>query len=326
MNEESDICLPGEAAGSIPDPMRNYDTKFVVTKDYRDGLPDVQNATGPEIQGSNVPILQVGISNFRLPLTYLTCANETITLETSVNGTVSLPSEAKGINMSRIIRTFYEFKDRVFTLELLEEILLRYKNDLGSSRARLKLNLAYPMLKRSLRSDEEGYQYYDVVYEGMIDDLDRFQKRLHVDFVYSSACPCSVELAEHAGAQRNVYSIPHAQRSKARIIVEAKPGSFLSIEDVQGHALAALQTETQVIVRREDEQAFAELNGAYPKFVEDAVRLVYEKLDADPRILDFQVVCAHLESLHSFDAVAVVCKGIAGGFNADFDRFDSLIC
>jgi len=32
----------------------------------------------------------------------------------------------------------------------------------------------------------------------------------------------------------------------------------------------ALQTETQVMVKREDEQAFAELNGAYLKFVEDA--------------------------------------------------------
>ena len=39
--------------------------------------------------------------------------------------------------------------------------------------------------------------------------------------------------------------------------------------------LKGLQTETQVMVKREYEQAFAELNGAYSKFVEDAARVVY---------------------------------------------------
>ena len=36
------------------------------------------------------------------------------------------------------------------------------------------------------------------------------------------------------------------------------------------------------MVRREDEQAFAEMNGAKVKFVEDAARLVYEQLEEDP--------------------------------------------
>ena len=37
----------------------------------------------------------------------------------------------------------------------------------------------------------------------------------------------------------------------------------------------ALKTETQVIVKREDEMAFAELNGSYLKFVEDAAKNYY---------------------------------------------------
>ena len=35
---------------------------------------------------------------------------------------------------------------------------------------------------------------------------------------------------------------------------------YLWIEDLQELCLAGLQTETQVIVKREDEQAFAEMN------------------------------------------------------------------
>lgn len=313
------------AAGNAPKLARTYDVRFKADDAYRASLPDMQNAHGSEIQGSNVPILQVGISNFRLPLRYLTGECEKITLETSVTGTVSLAADRKGINMSRIMRTFYEFKDRVFTLELLEEILHRYKAEIGSSRGRIKLSFNYPILQRSLRSDLSGYQYYKVAYEGLIDDLDRFRKIIHFDFIYSSACPCSAELAEHARDVRNIYSIPHSQRSTARIMAEIQPGAHVTIEEIKNLCLAALKTETQVMVKREDEQAFAELNGAYTKFVEDAARLLHEKLDNDTRIKDFQISCAHLESLHSHDAVSVINKGIQGGFSAEYHDFRDLI-
>ena len=80
------------------------------------------------------------------------------------------------------------------------------------------------------------------------------------------------------------------------------------------------------MVKREDEQAFAEMNGVYIKFVEDAARFVYAELAKDKRIIDFQIACSHLESLHSHDAVSVICKGVPGGFKADFMDFRSLVC
>ncbi|MBN1404772.1 MAG: GTP cyclohydrolase I FolE2 [Opitutales bacterium] len=307
-------------------PNRVYDRNFKVTQEYKNTLPDMQNSGSSTIQGANVPIIQVGISNFRLPLRFMTRSGEQISLEASVTGTVSLAADYKGINMSRIMRVFYEFEDRVFTPEILEEILREYKAQIGCSRARLKLSFNYPIRKPSLRSDLSGWQYYACAYEGIIDDLDTFTRRVHFDFVYSSACPCSAELSEHAREARNIYAVPHSQRSKARVSVEVRKGYFITIEDLQQICLGALLTETQVMVKREDEQAFAELNGAQLKFVEDAARLVYEPLDADERIADFQVACAHLESLHSHDAVAVINKGVDKGFSGNFDDFRSLLC
>ncbi len=289
-------------------------------------LPDTQNRSTSEILGANVPILQVGISNFRLPLRFMTAKGEPVSLETSVTGTVSLGADKKGINMSRIMRVFYEYQDRVFTPELLEEILMAYKDRLGSTRARLKLDFSFPMLKNSLRSGLSGWQYYKAAYEGIVDDLGRFRKRIHFDFIYSSACPCASELSEHAREHRSVYAIPHSQRSTARISLEARPGKVITLEEVRDLCLKALLTETQVMVKREDEQAFAELNGEQTKFVEDAARLLYEAFDGDARIFDFQIACAHLESLHSHDAVAVINKGIERGFSGDIDDFKSLIC
>lgn len=313
------------AEPTVP-PQRKFDSSFIVTPEYKCSLPDMQNRDSSEILGANVPILQVGISNFRLPLRFMTADGEPVTLETSVTGTVSLGADKKGINMSRIMRVFYEFKDRVFTPELLEEVLQAYTDRLDASRARLKLSFSYPMLKKSLRSDMEGYQYYDCSYEGIMDDLGRFRKIVHFDFVYSSACPCSSELSEHAREHRNIYAVPHSQRSKARVSVDVRKGHTLTIEDLQQACEKALRTETQVMVKREDEQAFAELNGAQTKFVEDAARLLYEQIEADPRIFDFQIACAHLESLHSHDAVAVINKGVDRGFSGNIDDFRSLIC
>jgi GTP cyclohydrolase I len=304
---------------------RTYNPAFRGPPAYRAELPDMMHAVGA-VQGDDVPIQQVGVSNFRLPLRYRTKRGEVVTLETSVTGTVSLEAGVKGIDMSRIMRSFYDHKDAVFSHAQLGRILQIYRRRIGSRDARLRLAFSYPIRQRSLRSGHEGWQYYRVVWEALLTRTGALRRLVHFDFVYSSACPCSAELAEHARDRRDIYSVPHSQRSKARVSVEIAPGHRLAIEELHAHCLAALQTETQVMVRREDEQAFAELNGAYIKFVEDAVRLLYRELDHDPRIKDFEVACAHLESLHSHDAVSVICKGVKGGFTGNFTDFGQLVC
>ncbi len=301
-----------------------YDAAFRPDAAYHAALPDMMRAEDA-IQGAPVAIQQVGVSNFKLPLKFRDRSGRIHTLEASVDGTVSLDASLKGINMSRIVRSFYEHQDDVFTLDLLKRILQKYRKQVVALDARLKLSFSYPMLQTALRSGLSGWQYYQVAYEGVVGADGVFRKFIEFDFVYSSACPCSAELSEHARDVRGVYSIPHNQRSVARVRVEVAAGARLGPEDLQKHCLAALKTETQVMVKREDEQAFAELNGAHIKFVEDAARLVYRELASDKRIADFQVACAHLESLHSHDAVSVICKGVPGGMKADFADFRSLV-
>ncbi|GAB1488113.1 GTP cyclohydrolase FolE2 [Opitutaceae bacterium] len=319
------MYLHAMAGGSKPRITRAYDHGFKLSPAYRESLPDMMEAADA-IQGAAVPIQQVGIAHFKLPLKYRVKPGQVIVLETQVTGTVSLEATLKGINMSRIMRSFYEHQDEVFTPELLGRILEKYRKKVGALSARLRLSFSQPILQRSLRSGLEGYQYYAVAFEGTLDPKHGFRRFIEFDFVYSSACPCSAELAEHARDTRGAYAIAHNQRSKARVKVEIAPGTKLTVTDLQRHCLAALKTETQVMVKREDEQAFAELNGAHIKFVEDAARLVYAELIKDRRIRDFQVACSHLESLHSHDAVSVICKGVKGGFSADFTDFGSLVC
>ncbi len=311
--------------GVAPLVNRAFDASFKSDAAYRDSLPDMMEAVNAA-DGARVPIQQVGCANFRLPLKFKAANGTVHTLETSVTGTVSLQAGLKGINMGRIMRSFYDHQDEVFTFDVLRRLLTKYQRTIVAFDARIKLSFSYPMVQSSLRSGLSGWQYYRVAYEATMDRTGKFRRVVEFDFVYSSTCPCSAELAEHARNTRGVFATPHAQRSKARVRVELAAGRTLRIEDLQRHCANALKTETQVMVKREDEQAFAELNGAHIKFVEDAARLLYRELASDARIADFQVACSHLESLHSHDAVSVICKGVTGGFTADFSDFASLVC
>ena len=287
---------------------RDYPDGFAVDAAYKDTLPDLQNGPSALIRGANRGIQHVGISNFRLPISYHTRDNGDLTLETSVTGTVSLDADKKGINMSRIMRSFYTHADKTFSFGVIEAALDDYKSDLDSFDARINMRLSFPMKVNSLRSGLSGYQYYDIALELVeIDGVRR--KIMHLDYVYSSTCPCSLELSEHARRERGQLATPHSQRSVARISVEVNEGKCLWFEDLIDMCRRAVPTETQVMVKREDEQAFAELNAANPIFVEDAARLFAEQLQADPRIGDYRVLASHQESLHSHDAVSVLTEG-----------------
>jgi len=301
--------LPGREVSNYPALMRAYPEEFEADEAYRATMPDLQNGPSSLIKGAKRLIQHVGISNFRLPVRFHTRDNGDLRLECSVTGTVSLEAGKKGINMSRIMRSFYGHSDSVFSFEVIEAALDDYLKDLESFDARIQMRFSFPMKVESLRSGLEGYQYYEIALELVeVDGVRR--KFIHLDYVYSSTCPCSLELSEHARQVRGQLATPHSQRSVARISVEAVPdGDCLWFEDLIDLCRDAVPTETQVMVKREDEQAFAELNAANPIFVEDAARLFAQQLEEDPRIGDFRIVASHQESLHSHDAVSVLSEG-----------------
>ncbi|MBK0329064.1 GTP cyclohydrolase I FolE2 [Rhodobacteraceae bacterium F11138] len=298
-----------DARLNYPSLSREYPQDFTVDAAYRASLPDLQNGPSSLIRGAQQQIQHVGISNFRLPIRFHTRDSGDLTLETSVTGTVSLDAGKKGINMSRIMRSFYAHAERIFSFEVIEAALDDYKSDLDSIDARIQMRFSFPVRVESLRSGLSGYQYYDIALE-LIESEGARQKIMHLDYVYSSTCPCSLELSEHARGIRGQLATPHSQRSVARISVQLDcEADCMWFEDLIEACRRAVPTETQVMVKREDEQAFAELNAANPIFVEDAARLFCEQLQADDRIGDFRVIASHQESLHSHDAVSILVEG-----------------
>ena len=136
------LALVGQG---YPDLSRDYPAAFRADDAYKASLPDLQNGPASLIVGAHAPIQHVGISNFRLPVRYETRDGGDITLETSVTGTVSLEAEKKGINMSRIMRSFYAHADSRFSFEVIEAALEDYKRDLDSFDARIQMRVSFPM-------------------------------------------------------------------------------------------------------------------------------------------------------------------------------------
>ncbi len=301
----------------VKDLKREFDEEFNPSQEYLDTMPDLQN-----IDFIGTPIDYVGIHDFKLPIRIEEKGGGSQNVIASISGMVSLDAHKRGINMSRILRTFYKSKDDTFSIDRLIKVLSDYKKDLHSFTAHILMNFEYRMWQEALRSvqgngeKEGGWQFYNITFDTELNGAGLLRKVLWLDFVYSSACPCSTALSEHAALSRGVYGIPHSQRSVARIGIEFD--KMVWIEDVIELCREALNTETLVFCKRQDEQAFAELNGSDPKFVEDAIRKLASKFDENPDILDYKIICNHLESLHNHNAISLKTKGVPG---SKFERF-----
>lgn len=326
LEEKIDVIMQDDNI-KVKDLKRVADFDFVPDKEYLDSMPDIQNSP----YAPTIPIERVGIHNFHMPMLVRQMDGEEQEVMAHITGMVSLEADKAGINMSRIIRTAYKSMDDVFDIDSLCKLLENYRKDLDSFEAHVIVKFPYRLWQEALRSvdddgvKEGGWKYYNITFDVDLNRKGEFRKLMYVDFVYSSACPCSTALSEHAALTRGVFAIPHSQRSVARICMEIT--DFVWIEEVIDACRDALLTETLVFCKRQDEQAFAELNGAQPKFVEDAARIIATMLNDISGIRDYKVVISHLESLHDHQAISVILKGLPNSkFTTDvtFDEFESL--
>lgn len=308
-------------------------------------LPDPQ--INPFIPGSKVVLDKVGVTGVDLPMKFKRRDGSTqeLHVKASLYGSLDNP-EAKGLNLSRFPIIMHEEIAGHMSLEGLKGVLTRLQEKQGSKHVYCKLRFKYPWVQEALRTRKEllplkaghvyaesaifkevegvllshekmvGHIFYDCILEGQWHEGD-FKFLLTVEYIYSSTCPCSFELAQDATQRRGKAANGHSQRSIGRITVEFNPDKHtVWIEDLVEMARRQVPTEVVIICKRRDEQAFAELNGSNLLFTEDASRLLYEGLDEmyeQEKISDFSIVTEHLESLHPWSATAVVSKKIPGG-------------
>jgi len=321
------------------------DTIFTYDSDFYPldaDLPDPQ--VDPIIPGKRVAINKVGIAPVDLPIKLLRRDGTTQVLQAEASLYCSLDNpDAKGLNLSRLYLIMHETIENNLSIDGIKKALDTLATKQGSNKAYCKLRFKYPWTQEALRTRAElpevkdwkaidgevlsdgsvinklkmqGHIAYKVELEGQYDKTSGYKFFLTVDYVYSSTCPCSFELAHDAKSRRNAAANAHSQRSIAKVKVQFDPSNIVWIEDVVELCRKQIPTEVQIVVKRRDEQAFAELNGSNLLFAEDVVRLLYAELDNwfdSGKISDFSISTSHQESLHPWDAIAVVTKGIPHG-------------
>jgi GTP cyclohydrolase IB len=303
-----------------------------------DIMPDIAGRPHAKPQGR---LDWVGMSAIHQPIVLRDGADEQ-RVQASVQVYVDLNDpHAKGIHMSRLYLLLDEHaRTRPLSVAGLKMLLaaLHGSHDDLSTRSFVRFEFDYELRQAALLSDNAGWASYPVSLTGTWVD-GQIQIELGVRVTYSSTCPCSAALARQLiqqafakrfgsgesfdfdevnawlGTEQGILATPHSQRSFANVKVRLSD----RVRDLPLRSLiealeSALGTPVQTAVKREDEQEFARLNGQNLMFCEDAARKLQAALDADPRFADFWLRVEHHESLHAHDAVAIVTKGIDGGF------------
>lgn len=294
-----------------------------------DGLSDFQKI--PDRHGIAIP--RVGINRFRVPLTYKHRDGTLMNHDTEASMYVNCPAGKTGINMSRLCAILQEEGTlQPVCSKFFKKVLSRLRSEMRDDEkeerlqeAFLKLDYKLPLKQLSLKSQNWGWQYYRVRHEARETEDEGLRHFITLDYEYSSVCPCSLSMAKQYEAdyaagvtsEGNGIGVAHGQRSRATVQVELGRCASFTAEDLVDLMRLAIPTETQSLVKRIDEQAFAVLNGSNPMFVEHASKRLYKVLNGESKIVDWIVSLEHFESLHSHNAVAVINKGIPGGLWTD---------
>jgi GTP cyclohydrolase I len=303
-------------------------------------MPDIAAEAEPGTAGA---LDWVGMQDIAVPVRLADSAGGIVQSPARVDAQVNLKREdVRGIHMSRL----YLHVDRHLSSEPLTPCSLRrlLRDFLDShadlsDRARIRVRFDHMVRRPALASANSGWKSYPVTIIAAMEE-GAFSFELETEVLYSSTCPCSAALARQLiqnrfaedfaedqalnraavlawlGSESGILATPHSQRSSATVRVRLASGFEFPIVDLIDLIEGALKTPVQTAVKREDEQAFALLNGQNLMFCEDAARRMRLALDEDPRIVDFCLRAAHLESLHPHDAVAYATKGVAQGYQA----------
>jgi GTP cyclohydrolase I len=111
----------------------------------------------------------------------------------------------------------------------------------------------------------------------------------------TSLCPCSKRISERGA---------HNQRS--HITIKARVNDHLWLEELIDIAEQEASSELFGILKRPDEKHVTERAYDNPKFVEDIVRDVAVRLNAEPRVLAYVVEAENFESIHNHSAYALI--------------------
>jgi len=240
----------------------------------------------------NIAIDKVGVKDIRYPITVLDKATKIQQTVALINMYVNLPKDFKGTHMSRLIEILNEH-DRRISIENFSGILSTMKERLNAESAHIEISFPYFVMKRAPVSKSRGLMEYQCTFKGSLNNGKDQVVMIRVPI--TTLCPCSREISDFGA---------HNQRGEVSLQVRFK--KFIWIEDLIQLVEENASCDVYSVLKREDEKYVTEKAYQNPKFVEDVVRDIAEKLQNDSNIVWFSVECENFESIHNHNAYASI--------------------
>ena len=241
-----------------------------------------------------IEIDKVGVKNIRYPITVRDKENGTQETVASINMFVNLPHDHKGTHMSRFVEVLSEYRRRI-SLQNFSDILEELKQRLNAESAHMEITFPYFITKKAPVSQTEGLMEYVCTFKGSVNHTKGRDLVIDLKIPIATVCPCSKEISRYGA---------HNQRGEVRVSLRFK--KFVWIEDIIHLVEESSSCEVFSVLKRNDEKFVTEKGYENPMFVEDVVREIARKLDADPNITWFSVDSENFESIHNHSAYAYI--------------------
>ncbi|MDQ7989358.1 MAG: GTP cyclohydrolase FolE2 [Candidatus Dactylopiibacterium sp.] len=253
----------------------------------------------PDVQGfedrRRIAINKVGIKSIRHPVCVADrdarAPQHTIA---TFDMYVGLPHHFKGTHMSRFIEILNTQEEEISAKSfepMLREMLRRLEAETGY----IEMRFPYFMKKSAPVSGVQSLMDYDVTFVGSIDARGEYALSIRVVVPVTSLCPCSKKISAYGA---------HNQRS--HITITAQTNVPVWLEELIEIAESEASCEVYGLLKRPDEKFVTERAYDNPKFVEDLVRDVAGRLNADARIVSYIVESENFESIHNHSAYALI--------------------
>ena len=249
-------------------------------------IPDTQS----ERDERHLAIQRVGVKDVRYPL-QVRVAGAVQATAALWSLDVALPAEKKGTHMSRFV-AWLEALDVPLDAATLRERHAAMLDKLGAQEGRIEAAFSFFIRKRAPVSGLQSL----LDYQGRWIAETRAGATtlwMEVGVPVKTLCPCSKEISDYGA---------HNQRSLVTLRVEV--GAPVEWQELVRFAEESASSEIWPMLKRSDEKWITERAYENPKFVEDLVRDVALRLNADARIGRYRVDVENFESIHNHSAYA----------------------
>jgi len=253
-------------------------------------MPDIQSR--PDHRA--LAIQQVGVKGLRYPLALINAAGETHPTVATLAMTVGLPPEVKGTHMSRFVEML-ERERPALTLRDLRQMFAEMLVHLQANSGRIEMRFPYFIRKAAPVSGVASLLDIDAGIDVWAEPGGAVEMALAVKVPVTSLCPCSKEISAYGA---------HNQRSHLSLRVQIR--ADMTLEELVRIAEDEASCEVFGLLKRPDEKWVTERAYDNPKFVEDLVRDIALRLQAEPRIGTWSVASENFESIHNHSAYALI--------------------